>query len=128
MSMKSHTLGAKHQRGVSFIMLMVYFAMGGMVALLSMKVVPAYLDYLTVKKIFASMSISEEVRSGTVQDIRKSFDRRATIDYQKSVAAEDLEITKEGNETVVSVAWQAKIPLFTGWTLLIDFSASTSDK
>ncbi|MBL8520694.1 MAG: DUF4845 domain-containing protein [Betaproteobacteria bacterium] len=126
--MRSHSLGPKRQRGVSFIMLMVYFAMAGALALLGMKVVPAYLDYLTVKKIFASMSNSEEVRSGTVQEIRKSFDRRATIDYQKSVTMDDLEITKEGNETVVSATWQAKIPLFIGWTLLIDFTASTSEK
>ena len=126
--MRSYSFGAKRQRGASFIMLMVYFVMGALVLLLGMKVVPAYLDYLTVKKIFASMANSEEVRSGTVQDIRKSFDRRATIDYQKSVAAEDLEITKEGSETLVTVNWQAKIPLFTSWTLLIDFSASTADK
>jgi hypothetical protein len=126
--MKSQTLTGKFQRGVSFFVLMFYFAVGGAVALLGMKVVPAYLDYLTVKKIFASMANSEDVRSGTVQDIRKSFDRRATIDYQKSVTADDLEVTKDGNETVVTATWQAKIPLFTGWTLLIDFNASTSEK
>ena len=34
-----------------------------------MKVLPAYLDYLTVKKIMASMANSEEVRTGTVKDI-----------------------------------------------------------
>jgi hypothetical protein len=109
-------------------MLVFYFALAGAAALLGMKVVPAYLDYLTVKKILVSMSTSEELRSGTVQDIRRSFDRRATIDYQKSVTAEDLEVTKEGGETVVTATWQAKIPLFTSWTLLIDFSASTADK
>lgn len=126
--MRSFSFGAKRQRGVSFIMLMVYFAMAAFVLLLGMKVLPAYLDYLTVKKIMASMANSEEVRTGTVKDIRDSFSRRAVIDYQKSVTVDDLEITKEGNETVVSAVWQAKLPLFTGWTLLIDFSASTADK
>ena len=81
-----------------------------------------------MKKIIASMAYGEEVKSGTVAEIRRSFDRRATIDYQKSVTAEDLEITKEGNETVVTAAWQQKIPLFTGYTLIVDFSASTTDK
>jgi hypothetical protein len=126
--MKSHSFGAKRQRGVSFIMLMVYFVVGALILLLGMKVLPAYLDYFTVKKIMASMSISEEVRSGTVKEIRDSFSRRATIDYQKSVTADDLEVIKEGGETVVSATWQAKIPLFTGWTLMIDFTASTADK
>ncbi len=126
--MRSHSFGAKHQRGVSFFMLVVYFAVGGGITLLALKVIPAYLDYFTVKKIFAGMATSEEVRSGTVQDIRKTFERRALIDYQKSVTVDDLEITKEGNETVVTAAWQAKLPLFTSWTLTIDFSVSTADK
>ena len=126
--MRSHSFGAKRQRGVSFIILMVYFAMAAFVLLLGMKVLPAYLDYFTVKKILASMATSEEVRSGTVKEIRDSFSRRAVIDYQKSVTTDDLEITKEGSETVVTAAWQARLPLFTSWTLLIDFSASTTDK
>lgn len=126
--MKSQSMGAKYQRGVGFIMLMIYFVVGAVVVLLGLKVVPAYLDYLTVKKILAGMANSEEVRSGTVQEIRRSFDRRATIDYQKSVTMDDLEVTKDGGETVVTAAWQQKIPLFANWTLLIDFSTSTADK
>ena len=31
-------------------------------------------------------------------------------------------------ETVVTAAWQEKIPLFTGYTLLVDLSVSTADK
>jgi hypothetical protein len=74
------------------------------------------------------MAASEEVRSGTVAEIRKSFDRRATIGYVEDITADDLEITKEGGETVVTAAWQKKIPLFTGYTLLVDLNVSTADK
>ena len=116
------------QHGAGFVALMFYFVVAALVMFLGLKLVPAYLDYFTVKKIIASMAYGEEVKSGTVAEIRRSFDRRATIDYQKSVTAEDLEITKEGNETVVTAAWQQKIPLFTGYTLIVDFSASTADK
>lgn len=126
--MRRFPANLKKQAGAGFIALMFYFAVAGVVVLLGLKIVPAYLDYFTVKKILASMSHSEEMRSGTVTDIRKAFDRRATIDYQKSVTMDDLEITKEGNETVVTAVWQQKIPLFTGWTLVLDFSASTADK
>lgn len=116
------------QRGIGFIGLIAIFAVCAMIVLLGLKLVPAYIDYFTVKKILASMSTGEEVRTGTVSDIRKSFDRRATIDYQSSVTQEDLEISKEGGETVVTAAWTKRIPLFTGYTLLVDFSASTADK
>jgi Domain of unknown function (DUF4845) len=122
------TAGLYKQRGVSFFGLLIIFAVCGMFLLLGLKVVPAYLDYFTVKKIITSMSTTDEVRSGTVAEIRRSFDKRATIDYQNAVKAEDLEVTKEGNETVVTAAWQHKIPLFPTWTLTIDFNVSTAAK
>ena len=126
--MKFPKNGLHAQQGAGLFTMMLYFVVAAVVVLLGLKLVPAYLDYFTVKKIIASMAYGEEVKSGTVAEIRRSFDRRATIDYQKSVTAEDLEITKEGNETVVTAAWQQKIPLFTGYTLIVDFSASTTDK
>ena len=120
--------GLYAQQGAGFIVVVFYFVVAALVMFLGLKLVPVYIDYFTVKKIISSMAYSEEVKTGTVAEIRRSFDRRATVDYQKSVTADDLEITKEGNETVVTAAWQQKIPLFTGYTLVVDFSTSTTDK
>ena len=120
--------GLYAQQGAGFIVVVFYFVVAAFVMFLGLKLVPVYIDYFTVKKIISSMAYSEEVKTGTVAEIRRSFDRRASIDYQKSVTADDLEITKEGNETVVTAVWQQKIPLFTGYTLVVDFSASTTDK
>lgn len=120
--------GLYAQQGAGFIVVVFYFVVAAFVMFLGLKLVPVYIDYFTVKKIISSMAYSEEVKTGTVAEIRRSFDRRASIDYQKSVTADDLEITKEGNETVVTAAWQQKIPLFTGYTLVVDFSTSTTDK
>jgi Domain of unknown function (DUF4845) len=93
-----------------------------------LKILPHYIELMSINKVLEAMASSEEVKSGTVAEIRSSFDRRATIDNINSIKGSDLEIGKENNETVVSVAWQQRIPLFTGYTLLIDFSASTTGK
>ena len=119
---------AKRQGGMSFISLIVIFSVVGLIFLLGLKIIPAYLDYFTVKKIIANMKNSDEVKTGTVADIRKSFDRRVSADYTEAVKSDDLEITKDGNETVVTAAWTHRIVLFPRHTLLIEFSASTADK
>ena len=116
------------QRGMSFFMLVFVMAVCAVVLLLGLKLFPVYSQYFNIKSVFKGMATSEEVRSGTVAEIRKSFDRRATIGYVEDISADDLEITKEGGETVVTAAWQKKIPLFTGYTLLVDLSVSTADK
>ena len=124
----SHYQPLARQRGISFLVLIIIFAMIAMVGLIGLKILPAYLDAFSVKKILASMASSEEVKSGTVKEIRDNFDRRASIDNVDSIKGADLEITKENNEAVVVAAWTQRIPLFTNYTLLIDFSMSTTDK
>mgnify|MGYP001186371227 FL=1 len=114
------------QRGIGFIMLIFIFAVCGVVVLLGLKLFPVYSQYFNVRGVISAMATSEEVRSGTVAEIRKSFDRRATIAYVEVISGDDLEITKEAGETVVTAAWQQRVPLFTGYTLLIDLSASTA--
>lgn len=126
--MKTLPGNLNRQRGMGFFMLVFVFAVCAVVVLLGLKLFPVYSQFFNVKTIIKAMATSEEVRSGTVAEIRKSFDRRATIGYVEVITADDLEITKEGGETVVTAAWQQKIPLFTGYTLVIDLSTSTADK
>jgi hypothetical protein len=42
------------------------------------------------------------------------------------VTGADLEISKDGGDTVISFAYTKKIPLFANVSLLIDFAASSS--
>jgi hypothetical protein len=128
----AHTRGSsprslKLQQGASFITLLAYFVIGAFIVLLVLKLFPVYMQYFSVKKVIATMANSDEVRTGTVGDIRRSFDRRAQIDDITVIKGVDLEITKEGNAAVVSAVWRHEVPLFTGYTLLIDFSASTGN-
>ncbi len=126
--MKSPQKNLHSQRGMGFIMLIFVFVVCAVVLMLGLKLFPVYSQLFNVKSVFKAMAASEEVKTGTVADIRRSFEKRATIGYVEVITKEDLEITKEGGETVVSAAWQEKIPLFTGYTLLVDLSVSTADK
>ena len=42
--------------------------------------------------------------------------------------SDDLEISKEGGETVISATWEQRVPLFKGFTLLVEFSVNSADK
>lgn len=126
--MKTPQTNLHGQRGMGFIMLIFVLAVCAVVLMLGLKLFPVYSQLFNVKTVMKALANSEEVKSGTVSDIRKSFDRRATIGYVEVITSEDLEITKEGGETIVTATWQQKLPLFTGYTLVIDLSVSTADK
>ena len=125
--MKTLTRNFQRQHGIGFVSLIFVFAVCAVVLLLGMKLVPVYLELFSVKKVMAAMAQGEDVKSGTVTDIRKSFDRRAVIDNIQAVSGQDLEISKDAGETVVVATWQHRVALFTGYTLLVDFSVSTKD-
>ena len=119
--------GLKRQQGIGFVGLIFIFAVAAVVLLLGLKLMPVYLEYFSVKKVVAAMAKGEDIKTGTVTDIRKSFTRRAVIDNIQAVTGDDLEITKDSGETVIVATWQHKVGLFTGFTLLVDFSVSSKD-
>ena len=90
-----------------------------------MKIAPAYIEYLNVKKAVTGIVQSGETR-GTVADIRKAFDKRTQVDDIAVLTGQDLEITKEGNDVVVSFAYPKKITLFGNVSLLIDFAGASN--
>ena len=114
-----------NQRGVSLTGLIITLAVLGVGAVLAAKLMPAYIEYFTVKKIFASMEQAGDLK-GTVREIRKSYETRNAIEDVKSVHGEDLEVTKEGGETVVSVAWSVKVPMVTNISACIDFMVTSA--
>ena len=105
--------------GILFISIgMVLVAVGGM------KVAPAYIEYMSVKKAVAGIVQGGEAR-GTVADIRKAFDKRAQVDDINVISGTDLEISKEGNDVVVAFAYPKKIPLFGNVSIYFDFAGSS---
>ena len=114
----------RKQRGITLSGTIVTLAILGFLAVMAAKLLPAYLEYFAVKKMFRSMEQSGQLK-GTVRDIRQSYDRMNAIEDVKSVGPQDLEISKVGNETVVSAAWSVRVPLVSNVSACLDFTAST---
>lgn len=115
----------KNQKGLSLTTLLLGLVVFALVAVAAMKVGPAYMEYATIKKDVAAIVQSGEARSGSVADIRKAFDRRATIDDITAITAQDLDISKDGGDVVISFSYPKKVPLFSNVSLLIEFAGSS---
>ncbi|HEY7673983.1 MAG TPA: DUF4845 domain-containing protein [Burkholderiales bacterium] len=112
------------QRGISLIGMLIAGIVIVIVAIGGLKIAPAYMEYFTAKK--AIVAVAQAAGGGTVGQVREAFDRRAAIDDIEVVHAKDLDVTKEGNELVVSFAYEKRIPLFSNISVVIDFAASSN--
>jgi len=115
----------KTQRGITLMGALMGMIVVAFVGLFAAKLLPTYLEYFAVKKILASMEQAGDFK-GTVRDIRNSFDRRNSIEGVQSIKGEDLEVTKEGGETVITAIWSVKVPMIYNFSACLDFVATTA--
>lgn len=95
-----------NQRGASLIGILF---MGGILVfggIVAAQVVPTYTEYRTILK-----AVNKVKGASTPAEARSSFDKAAQIDDIKSITGKELEITKEGNNTVVAFAYSKEIHL-----------------
>ena len=113
------------QRGVSLSGLLVAAVLLALVALLGMKVVPEVIEYYQIVKSVKAIK-NDPSAQNTVADVRKAFDRHADINNIKAIVGQDLEVTKDGSEVVISFSYEKRIHLFGNVSLLLDFDGSSA--
>ena len=116
----------KSQRGLSLNTMMIGSAVLAVFALLGMKAVPPWIEYANVLKAIRATAADGSLKEASVAQVRTSYGKRAEIDNVQSVRPEDLDITKEGGELVISFAYTSKVPLFKNTSLVFDFEGSSA--
>ena len=116
----------RKQFGIGLVGLMLGVGIVIVIALIAMKLTPSYLEFFSIKKAVNALAL--ESRGGaSVAEIRKNFDKRAIIDVIESVKGSDLEVTKDGGDVVLSVAYRKEIPLVANIGVYIEFRASSKE-
>ena len=115
----------RNQQGVTLVGMVIVGIIIVFVAIGGLKIAPAYIEYYKVKK--AIVGVAQTTSRGTVAEVRAAFDRRAAIDDIDVIAGRDLEVTKEGNEIVISFAYPKRISMFGNVSVVIDFAASSNN-
>jgi hypothetical protein len=112
----------RKQLGVSLIGLIVVSAIIIAMLLVAMKLAPSYIEFFAIKKAVNAIA-SDKTASSSVAEVRKSFDKYATIDDISTIKGSDLEISKEGGSTVIRAQYRREIPLVANVGVYIDFVA-----
>ena len=118
----------KFQRGLSLNALMLGGAVLALLSLLAMKAIPPWIEYGNLVKAVKGTATDSSLKDATVGKVREAFSRRADMDDVKSVTAQDLEITKDGGELVISFKYEQRVPLVHDVRLAFDFEGSSTSQ
>jgi len=121
---RRHGVMDRKQRGLSMVTFLVVAVVVVFGAIAFMKIGPAYQEYFSVKRAVAATAL--DARSATVLEVRRGFERRAVIDNIDVIGSQDLEISKEGNDVVISFSYTKKVPLFGNVSLLFEFAGASN--
>ncbi|MBI2307564.1 MAG: DUF4845 domain-containing protein [Rhodocyclales bacterium] len=113
------------QKGVSLSGLMVWGFILAMVSLVLIKIAPSAIEFYKIRKDIKAV-VQNAGPNATVPELRNSFGKYAEIDHISDIRPADLDIAKEGNQIVISFAYEKKITLFGPVSLLIDYHASSN--
>lgn len=122
--MQYHTMRQK-QKGISLPGLLVWAVILILIAISSLKIAPAYIEFSTIKKNLSAIVKDMNAQSADLNQIRMSFNKRAQIDNIKSINAQDIKINKENGRIVLSASYTVRIPLVSNISLTIDFDAAS---
>jgi hypothetical protein len=111
------------QRGVSLSGTIFVLAILAVLFVFAAKLVPSISEYMAVKKAI----VTAKSAGTTVREIQNSFDKQADINNISSIAGKDLEIIKDGENVIVSFAYEKKIPIGGPASLLLEFAGSTDE-
>ena len=92
------------QLGISFIGILFVVGVLAFVGVIGAQAVPTVIEFQAITK-----AANKAKEGGTVPEVRAIFDKAAQIDDIKTITGKDLEVTKEGDKTVVAFAYSKEI-------------------
>lgn len=113
------------QRGVSLSGLLVASIVLIFAVLLLFRLLPAYIEYFTVKKTLSRIAKDPEMQRATPAQIRGAFSKSSQIDNITAVTPEDLDVTREDNRLLLNASYSKRVPIVANIAACIEFAASS---
>ncbi len=107
------------QSGLTLIGFLFVAAVVVVIGLVGFRVLPSYIEYFSVKKALAGAL--DDAVDGQPATVRRFFERRISAEYIDSIDWRNLEVTKQNNQIVGTIAWETRLPLVYNISLLLEF-------
>lgn len=112
----------KHQSGLTLITWLFVMAIGGFFVLLTLKLVPIYLEYQSVRTVIQSLDHDPLVRKESAQGVRKIITKRLKINSVYDFPKEYIKIKKTKNRLTVDVTYDRIEPVIANISVMVSFS------
>jgi hypothetical protein len=114
------------QQGVTMLGMVLIAGLIVFFAIMGLKLIPAYVEFATIQSHLRELAHAPDTQGAAPREIMSAFNRRKHIDNITSVDGRDIEITRDGTTTILTIAYETRIHMVGNISACIDFEA-TSD-
>jgi Domain of unknown function (DUF4845) len=119
----------KKQKGVSLGGLLVVVVALIICVLFGFKIFGPYKQFYTIQKIFKTLAVNPEIKDGGRREFVAAWSKYATTERDVNVlGGDEIELTKDGNELIISASYSVRVPLVKNISLMFDFAPSSAAK
>ena len=102
-------------QGFSLWALSINLLLLGAQLVITLRVVPSYMEYLTIKDLITRTAAEYDPRSETVTDLRVRLAKLLNTNQIYGTSADDIEVYRERGAIVIDANYEKRFPLF--WIL-----------
>jgi hypothetical protein len=113
------------QRGATLIGMVVIIAIVGFGLYAGIRLTPLYMEYMAVARAL-DQTASEQSGSASIADLRRSLNRRWTIEDIKSIDDKEIEIKRAGGGYTMRAWYRAEAPFVANVSLVVDFDKTVT--
>ena len=100
------------QKGITAIGMVIILALVAFFALLTLRLVPIYMENFTVSSHLNTLAEDSETKSLSDRDILSTLKKRFYIDDVKNVTEDNIFIDHEGGKTTITIEYEVRAPIF----------------
>ena len=102
---------AARQRGMSIPALLMVVAMVGFFILCSVRMVPRYFEYLSIREIVTTVAQEHNREEQSIADIRRRLDTMFNTNQIYDLKSKDVEIFHKDGRTFIDARYEARVPI-----------------
>ena len=108
------------QRGMTMIGWLVLLVFIGVIALVSLKLIPAYMEFYTILQSVESVH-AQATPQMSAREVQSALAKRFNVNNVESLDAKDLKVTRVDGRLIIRVAYEVRKPMMGNVDAVVKF-------
>jgi hypothetical protein len=125
MNMANPAMKLERQRGITLLGMLILVAFVGVFIYAGVRLTPVYVEYMNIAKGLENLK-TEAGPGATTASIQRTLEKHFDIDDVRSITSKDVEVTRDGTDLQVHVAYDAYAPFIANVGFLVRFDKTVT--